>query len=96
MQDSDSALARHRNGHALFGDRVHRGGEQGCPETDVLGELRRGVSFTRNHIGMRGEQHDIVIGQPYETEGILICHCSDPDLSPDLRPESSQFGFRTS
>ena len=96
VQDANSTLTRHGDGHPFLGHRVHGRGQQRSPQSNVLRELRGSICFARNHISVSGKQHHVVVGQPYETEGIFICHCSDPDFLPDFRPESSHCGSLTS
>ena len=64
VQDADAALARHRDGHARLGDRVHGAGEQRDAQVEVAGESRRGVDLARDDVGFAREQEDVVVGEP--------------------------------
>ena len=63
VQHTHPTCAGHRDGHAGFGDGVHRRAHQGHPQRDVAGQLRRGVHVARDHVGGRGQQQDVVKGE---------------------------------
>lgn len=66
MQDADAALARHADGHAGLGHRVHRGGRQGHAEANVAGKLRRGIHLGGNDVGFCRKQQNIIKGKAVE------------------------------
>ncbi len=65
MDDAESALLGHGDGHAGFGDGVHGGGEQRGAEGDALGEPGLGADLGGSDFtGGRG-QKDIIEGQGF-------------------------------
>ena len=61
VQDADSALAGHRNGHAGLGDGVHGAGEERDPQVEAAGEAGRGVDLARDDVGLPRQQQDVVV-----------------------------------
>ena len=63
MHNADPAFTRHRDSHPRFGNRIHRGGNQGNIEVDVSREPAGGIDLGRDHVGDFRQQQHIVIGQ---------------------------------
>jgi len=61
MQDADTPLPSHRDGHAGFGHGVHGAGDQWDSEGDVPGQSGGRVHFAGDHVGFVGQQQHVVI-----------------------------------
>jgi hypothetical protein len=65
VQDADTALAGHGNGHARLGDGIHRAGDERDAEPAVAGDQRAGVRLTGHQLRVRRQQQHIVKRQAY-------------------------------
>ncbi len=65
VDDADAAHLCHGDGHARFGDRVHRRGKQRRVQRDVAGELRLGAHLRGHHFAVRRHQQDVVKGESF-------------------------------
>ncbi len=72
VQHTHAAGPGHRDGHPRLGDGVHRGADQRHLEPDLLGELAGGVRCGGHHIGRRGQQQDVVEGQPQHRDLVRV------------------------
>ena len=52
VEHADPALTRQRDGQLVFGDRVHRGADDGNVDGDVAREARAGVDVAGMHLGV--------------------------------------------
>ena len=74
VTDAEAALARHRDRHAGFADRVHRGRQQRRRDGDAAGDPRGGVGFGRDDAGVPRQEQAVVIGQSDESERVVVLH----------------------
>ena len=74
VHDAQATLSRHSNRHARLGHGVHGGRKQRRRDRDAASEARSRVGFARNHVGVRGQQHDVVVGEADESERVGLFH----------------------
>ena len=74
VDDSDSALAGHRDGHPGLGHGVHRGRNKRRFERELAGQAARSVHLGGDDVGFTWEQKDVVIRQTNEFKGIASAH----------------------
>ncbi len=63
MNHPHAAGLGHGDGEARFGDRVHRGADQGNAKLHRLGETGAGIDLAGKDFGGAGHQQDIVEGR---------------------------------
>ena len=71
MDDTDSSLASHRNGHTVLGNCVHSGTHKGNVKSDLLGQLSVKVYLIGDDLGVRRNQQDII---KCDTVFYYLCH----------------------
>ena len=74
VDDSDSALASHGDGHSGLGHGVHRGRNQRRFERKLAGQAARSVHLGGDDVGFTREQKDVVIRQTDEFKGVASAH----------------------
>ena len=70
VDDADAALARYRDGHAVFRHGVHCRAHDGGIEPDGLGKVGRQVHVRRENIALRGDKQHVVKGQALADEAL--------------------------
>jgi len=72
MDDTNTAFAGDRDGHAGFRDRVHRGAHERNVQFDLIGEVGRNVDIFRQDIAGGGDQKNVVERDPVFSELVRI------------------------
>ena len=72
VHDAEAALAGHGDGHPGLRDGVHRGGQQRGLDRDALGDPGGRVRFRGDHVGVAGQEQDVVVRQADEAEGVVF------------------------
>ncbi len=60
VEDADAALARHGDGGAALGDRVHRRRQEGDVELETSAKPGLHVDVLRKHVAVGGDEQDVV------------------------------------
>ena len=63
MDDPESSLLRHGDGHARFGHGIHGGTDQRDAKFDVAGQAGCGVHRSRYDIGLGRQQQHVIEGK---------------------------------
>ena len=63
MDNAQSALLRHGNGHARFGDGVHGRADERDAKFDVAGQAGRRLHQGRNYVGFGRQQQHVIEGK---------------------------------
>src|SRR6266850_2191983 len=71
VQDTETAEARERNGHARFGDGVHRRGDDRDVERELAREERSGGDLAGEDVAAGWDEEDVVEGEPFGAELLL-------------------------
>ena len=87
VDDSNTAGPRHRNRHVSFGHGIHRGREQRQVQADSCREPASQAHISRMHLGMSGNQQDIVERQT--VVGADLTHCS-PRVECNCPPDTNE------
>ena len=77
VDDADAPLPGDGDGHAVLGDRVHSGADEGDVQADLLGQLGVQVHVGGQDVAGRGDQQHIVKGQALFHKlpgGVLVDH----------------------
>lgn len=72
MDDAESSLLGHGDGHARFGDRIHGGGEQRGAESNALREPGLSADLCGSYITGGRSEKDVIEGQGFQQR--LIDH----------------------
>ena len=84
VQDSDTALASHRNRHARLGHRIHRRRKQRNTQADLLRQLSRCINLRGNNIGQFGKKQNVIVGQSGQSKRIIVNVCHEQSLGPKV------------
>jgi len=75
VDDADAAGLRHRDRHARFGDRVHRGRDDRDVQRDRAGHMRADIGLRRQDIRETGFQKHIVEREGFTDTLKSLRHC---------------------
>lgn len=63
VDDTETTLEGHVDGHLVLGDSVHGGGDKGSLEGDALGDGRVEDDFRGREANVAGQQQEVIVGQ---------------------------------
>ncbi len=68
VDDAHAAFLGQRDREPRLRHRVHRGGQQGDVQLDVPRDAGLEVDLSRQHVGVRGLEQDVVEGQCFQVD----------------------------